>query len=174
MVLQTQKIDRLEVKNMKKFTALFTIVALLVCMFTFAPAASAAEMYGPDGETVYGSDTLRHSNGSVITISFELECNNGWLDGTNGVDYVRASMESDYSISCSASIDLTANYIQGGSYTSDSSYRTTSTLGSSPFSLSIYPDTDLLSSGYADFEVEHASYGTAGGSLSASCPTAVK
>lgn len=83
-------------------------------------------------------------------------------------------MKSNYSISCSASIDVTAYYIENGGYTSDSDYGTASTLGTSAFSVYVYPDTDMLSSGEAEFSVEHSSYGTASGSLSASCPTGIK
>jgi hypothetical protein len=156
---------------MKKLTALFTIVAMLVCMFTFAPTAGAAEMYGPDGETVNSSE--RFPNKSTVTVHFMLKCNNGWLDGTNGSDYVEASMWSTETLAvCTVYISLEATYIQDGSYTTDSDYESASSLSS--MSLSIYPSTDLLSSGYASFSVGHATYGSVSDSLSASCPTAVK
>jgi len=160
---------------MKKLTALFTVVAMLVCMFTFAPAASAAEMYDSQGETVYGSDVLRKPDGTTITVNFSLECHNGWLDGTFGSDFVCATMSASTEIgSCSASIDVMANYISNGSYTSESDSGSASSLGRSGMSVSIYPNTDLLSSGNADFEVDHSTYGNASGSLTAYCPTAVK
>jgi hypothetical protein len=143
-----------------------------MCMFTFAPTASAAEMYGPNGETV--STTERLSQDNSVVVYFELTCNNGWLDGTNGSDYVRAHMSSSQSISCTASIDVTATYISNGSYTSESDYDTRSSLGSNGFSVSIYPATDLLSSGSASFNVSTPSRGHASASLSASCPTATK
>lgn len=73
---------------MKKFISLLVCLSMLLCMFMFAPSVSAAEMYGPNGETVHGYDTLQHPTFGTITVSFELECNNGWLDNTNGVDYV--------------------------------------------------------------------------------------
>jgi hypothetical protein len=159
---------------MKKLTAIFTIVALLMCMFTFTPTASAAEMYDPNGDTV--STTKPLSQDDSVEIYFELKCNNGWLDGTNGHDYVRAKMSTagNISISCSASIDVEAEYISNGRYVTESDYETRSTLGPSGFSVTVIPNTDLLSSGYASYNISTSSYGHASASLSASCPTAVK
>jgi len=99
---------------MKKLTALFTIVAMLVCMFTFAPTASAAEMYGPNGETVSESDYFVLSSGDRIYIDYWITCNNGWFDGTNGSDYVEAGISSSVVVTGSASVDATATYIYDG------------------------------------------------------------
>lgn len=158
---------------MKKLTALFTIVALLVCMFTFAPTASAYQLPNGQGECVSGSTTLTHYSGSV-TIYYDLTCHNGWLDGTYGSDYVEACMSASQVFSCSASIDLTANYIKNGEHVSEDEYDTTSTLSTYDFSVSIFPATDLLSSGSASFYVISNTHGSMSDSLSASCPTALK
>lgn len=157
---------------MKKLTALFTIVAMLVCMFTFAPTANAYQLPNGQGERVTGSDYLSNSNRQV-RIDFELTCHNGWLDGTFGSDYVSASMSSTVAISCDASINVYATYIENGSYTTEGDSKSASTLGTT-MSLTVSPFTDLLAYGDADFSVDHVTYGSASGSLSASCPTALK
>ena len=156
---------------MRKLTALFTIVALLVCMFAFAPTASAYELPNAQGERVVSGMYLAESNN--YWISFELTCHNGWFDGTYGSDYVEAVMSSSPSLtSCAASIHVEATYIQEGSYTSDTDYESAAYL--STMTVSIYPNTDLLSYGNASFYVNHSTYGYASEYLSASCTTGTK
>lgn len=157
---------------MKKLTALFTIVAMLICMFTFAPAASAAEMYSPDGETNRVFVHAHGPEGSTVVTCW-ITCNNGWLDGTNGYDYVEAGMYSDIVVTGSASVDATATYIREGSYTSESNSVSASALSPNGISVEIAPYTDLLSYGDAEYDLE-SDYGSFNTSLSASCPTAVK
>ena len=156
---------------MRKLTALFTIVAMLVCMFSFAPTAGAYDLPNGQGETVETSSNLSKSNNHWVT--FEITCHNGWLDGTYGSDYVSASMSVSPTLAtCAASISIEANYIQNGESTSETDYESASSLSS--MSVSIYPSTDLLSSGNATFYVNHSTYGSAAEYLSASCPTALR
>lgn len=142
-------------------------------MVTFAPTASAAEMYGPNGETVSGSESFELSSGDFIYIDYWITCNNGWFDGTNGSDYVEAGIFSSVVVTGSASVDATATYIYDGEYTSESDSASASMLGPGGISVYIEPFTDLLSYGDADFYLNCA-YGEVDDSLSASCPTGVK
>lgn len=157
---------------MKKLTALFTVVAMLVCMFAFAPTASAAEQIHPDGERdrvivhAYGPE------GSTVVTCWII-CNNGWLDGTNDYDYVEAGMYSDIVVTGSAFVDATATYIREGSYTSENDSVSADGIGPIGISVRVEPYTDLLSYGDAEYDLE-SDYGSFNTSLSASCPTAVK
>ena len=157
---------------MKKLTALFTIVAMLVCMFAFAPTTSAVERMHPNGETERVFVHAYGPEGSTVVTCWII-CNNGWLDGTNGYDYVEAGMYSDIVVTGSASVDATATYIHEGSYTSESDSVSAAGLRPIGISVKIEPYTDLLSYGDAEYDLE-SDCGSFNTSLSASCPTAVK
>ena len=157
---------------MKKFISLLVCLSMLLCMFSFVPSAGAVYHPPHTGETVSSSEYLPNSN-RQIEVSYSLTCFNGWLDGTYGSDYVSASMWCNTAITCDAAISVAASYIENGSYTTESDSTSASSLGGT-MSLSIYPNTDLLSDGYATFGVDHATYGYVSETLSASCPVGVK
>ena len=157
---------------MKKLTALFTVVAMLVCMFAIAPTASAETLSNHRGERVSNTTLVSGPSGTAY-VTCVFECRNGWLDGTYGSDFVSASMSATAAFPCSASIDINATYIYDGSYMTESDSDSTTIIGGAAFTVSIYPSTDLLSSGSASFEMNSSSYGNMTDSLSASCPTNV-
>lgn len=156
---------------MKKFVSMLVCLSMLLCIFSFTSTANAVYHPPATGETVSSSDVLSGPYGDV-DVSFELTCWNGWLDGTYGSDFVSASMSATPTLaSCAASISIQANYIQDGNYTSETDYESASSLSS--MSLSIYPNSDLLSSGSATFNLS-AGNDRVAEYLSASCPTATK
>lgn len=157
---------------MKKFISLLVCLSMLICMFTFAPTASAAEMYDANGETIRQSVDISGDAGPT-TITYWITCNNGWLDGTNGYDYVEAGMSSTAVTTGSASVNVTATYICDGTYTDESDSVSDSALGPLGISVTVAPNTDLLSYGYADFNL-NCTRGSLSRNLSASCPTGVK
>ena len=162
---------------MKKLTALFTIVALLVCMFTFAPTASAVDLPNYTGEYICEVETLSNQI-EEINITMEATCFNGWADESMGVDYVEGVMTSDtYLISgtCVASVEVSAQYIVDGAYEYeyDSDEQDYMYAGSG-LSVSVYPNTTYLSSGTVSFYINAPQYGGHSETIYVSCPASLK